>query len=126
MWCRSTGKKEKLCTEIGDRELPCTVSGKIKEISDIRDETDLSGLKITIEYKKSANPDKLMTKLFKMTTLEDSFGCNFNILINNRPKVMGIKEIISNWVDFRRSCIIKRTQSDIIKKQSTPHTSHTL
>ena len=93
-------------------------AGKIKEISDIRDETDLSGLKITIEYKKSANPDKLMTKLFKMTTLEDSFGCNFTILINNRPKVMGIKEIISNWVDFRRSCIIKRTQSDIIKKQS--------
>ncbi|WP_028828373.1 DNA gyrase subunit A [Proteocatella sphenisci] len=93
-------------------------AGKIKEISDIRDETDLNGLKITIEYKKSANPDKLMTKLFKMTALEDSFGCNFNILINNRPKVMGVKEIISNWVDFRRSCILRRTESDIGKRQS--------
>lgn len=93
-------------------------AGKIKEISDIRDETDLNGLKITIEYKKSANPDKLMTKLFKMTALEDSFGCNFNILINNRPKVMGIKEIISNWVDFRRSCILRRTESDIAKRES--------
>lgn len=92
-------------------------AGKIKEISDIRDETDLNGLKIAIEYKRNTDPDKLMAKLFKMTTLEDSFGCNFNILINSRPRVMGVKEIISQWVNFRRSCIVRRTESDIQKKQ---------
>lgn len=93
-------------------------AGKIKEISDIRDETDLNGLKIAIDYKRNTDPDKLMAKLFKMTTLEDSFGCNFNILINSRPRVMGVKEIISHWVDFRRSCIVRRTAFDIQKKES--------
>lgn len=93
-------------------------AGKIKEINDIRDETDLSGLKIAIDYKKNTDPDKLMTKLFKMTTLEDSFGCNFNILINNRPKVLGVRDIISNWVDFRRDCIVRRTNFEIDKKSA--------
>ena len=93
-------------------------AGKIKEINDIRDETDLSGLKIAIDYKKSTDPDKLMTKLFKMTTLEDSFGCNFNILIHNRPKVLGVRDIISNWVEFRRDCIVRRTNFEIDKKSA--------
>lgn len=93
-------------------------AGKIKEINDIRDETDLNGLKIAIEYKKSTDPDKLMTKLFKMTTLEDSFGCNFNILINSRPKVLGVRDIISNWVDFRRGCIVRKTEFEIDKKRA--------
>lgn len=93
-------------------------AGKIKEISDIRDETDLNGLKIAIEYKRNTDPDKLMAKLFKMTTLEDSFGCNFNILINSRPRVMGVKEIISQWVAFRRSCVVRKTAFEIQKKES--------
>ncbi|MGB5822669.1 MAG: DNA topoisomerase (ATP-hydrolyzing) subunit A [Proteocatella sp.] len=92
-------------------------AGKIKEISDIRDETDLNGLKIAIDYKRNTDPEKLMAKLFKMTTLQDSFGCNFNILINSRPRVMGVKEIISQWVDFRRSCIVRKTAFEIQKKE---------
>ena len=90
--------------------------GKIKEIIDIRDETDLSGLKIAIDYRKSQNPDNLMLKLFKNTTLEDTFSCNFNILINNKPLVLGIPEIIFHWIKFRRDIVIKRAKFEISGK----------
>ena len=90
--------------------------GKAKEILDIRDETDLQGLKIAIDYRKSQNPDELMLKLFKNTPLEDSFSCNFNILIGNRPMVLGVKEIILHWIDFRRDILLRRTAFDIQKK----------
>ncbi len=89
--------------------------GKIKEINDLRDETDLSGLKITLDVKKSCDADTLMKKLFKMTPLEDSFSCNFNILDGTTPKVMGIKEILYNWTEFRKKCIVRKIKFDINK-----------
>ncbi len=95
--------------------------GKAKEISDIRDETDLSGLKITIDLKKGTDPEKLMAKLFKMTPLQDSFGCNFNVLINSSPRVMGIKELISEWIIFRKDCIRRAITFDIAKKTDKLH-----
>ena len=96
-------------------------ANKIKEISDIRDETDKNGLKITIDLKRGTDPDKLMQKLFKMTTLMDSFGCNFNILIGSTPKVMGIREIISEWSKFRIECIKRQLAYDINKKSDRLH-----
>ena len=89
--------------------------GKIKEINDLRDETDLSGLKITLDVKKSCDADMLMKKLFKMTPLEDTFSCNFNILDGTTPKVMGIKEILHNWSEFRKKCITRKIKFDINK-----------
>lgn len=100
---------------IMDKIIELIKAGKIKEITDIRDETDLNGLKITIDIKKSADPEILMAKLFKMTPLEDAFSCNFNILIGTSPKVMGIKEILKHWTDFRRDCIIRKTKYDLNK-----------
>lgn len=94
---------------------------KITEINDIRDETDLQGLKITIDLKRGTDPDKLMKKLFKMTPLEDSFGCNFNILIAATPKVMGVKEIISEWVAFRRECVKNRVYFELNKAKERLH-----
>ncbi len=91
-------------------------AGKVKEILDIRDETDLQGLKIAIDYRKSQDPHELMLKLFKNTTLEDSFSCNFNVLIGNQPMVLGVPGIIGHWVDFRRDVLQKRTRFDIEKK----------
>ena len=96
-------------------------ANKIKEISDIRDETDKNGLKITIDLKRGTDPDKLMQKLFKMTTLMDSFGCNFNILIGSTPKVMGIREILSEWSKFRIDCIKRQLAYDINKKSDRLH-----
>lgn len=95
--------------------------GKIKEISDIRDETGLDGLKITIDLKRSADADKLMLKLFKMTTLEDSFSCNFNVLIAGVPKVLGVKSLLNEWIAFRTECIKRRTHFDLKKKQKRLH-----
>lgn len=94
---------------------------KIKEISDIRDETDLNGLKLTIDLKRGTNPDKLMSKLFKYTPLEDSYACNFNVLVNGSPKVMGIKEIIQEWIKFRYNCVKRRTQFKLDKKEKKLH-----
>ncbi len=96
-------------------------ANKIKEISDIRDETDKNGLKITIDLKRGTDPEKLMQKLFKMTTLMDSFGCNFNILIGSTPKVMGIREILSEWSKFRIECIKRQLAYDIGKKSDRLH-----
>ena len=94
---------------------------KVTEINDIRDETDLKGLKITIDLKRGIDPDKLMMKLFKSTPLEDSFGCNFNILIANSPRVMGVKEIISEWVAFRNECVKRRVYYNLQKAKERLH-----
>ena len=95
--------------------------GRIREISDVRDETDLNGLKITIDLKRGVDPDKLMAKLFKFTTLMDSFGCNFNILVGNIPRVMGVRDIIHEWVIFRMDCIKRGLAYDIEKKSQRLH-----
>lgn len=95
--------------------------GKIKEISDIRDETGLDGLKITIDLKRNTDPEKLMQRLFKMTTLEDSFSCNFNVLIGAVPMVLGVKELLQEWIAFRIECIRRRTYFDLNKKQEKLH-----
>lgn len=95
--------------------------GKLKEVVDIRDETDLNGLKITLDLRRGIEPDKLMTRLFKQTSLEDSFGCNFNILVKSSPKVMGIREILYEWSLFRIDCIKRRIRFDIDKKGKQLH-----
>lgn len=94
---------------------------KIREISDIRDETDLNGLKITIDLKRGVDHKKLMRKLFKMTPLEDSYSCNFNILIDGTPKVMGVKDILLSWHKFRVGCVRRRYNFDLKKKKDRLH-----
>ena len=94
---------------------------KITEINDIRDETDLNGLKIAIDLKRGADHEKLMKKILKMTTLEDSFSCNFNILIAGSPCVMGVKEIIGEWVAFREECVKRRVYFSLSKAQEKLH-----
>ena len=96
-------------------------AGKIKEINDMRDETDLSGLKLTIDLKRSADPDKLMAKLMRMTTLQDSFPCNFNILIGGFPKVMGVGEILEEWTAWRTDCVRRRIYYTLGKKKDKLH-----
>ncbi len=91
-------------------------ANKIREISDVRDETDINGLKITIDLKRGSNPEKVMEKLYQQTTLSDSFSCNFNILVNGHPKTMGIAEILDEWITFRQSCVSRQTKFDINKK----------
>lgn len=95
--------------------------GKLKEISDIRDETDKTGLKITIDLKKGTNPDTLMAKIYKMTPLQDSFGCNFNILVEGSPMVLGVNDILSEWLRFRKNCIKRALKYDIEKKSDKLH-----
>lgn len=96
-------------------------NGYLKEISDIRDETDLNGLRIAIDYKKNADIDLLMQKLLSSTKLIDTFSCNFNILINGEPKVLGVKDIILEWVIFRKKCIKRSIKFDINKKLDELH-----
>ncbi len=96
-------------------------TGKLKEISDIRDETDLNGLKVTIDLKKGTDPQKLMAKLYKMTPLQDSFGCNFNILVEGSPMVLGVSDIICEWLRFRKNCIKRGIRYDIDKKSAKLH-----
>ena len=95
--------------------------GRIKEIADIRDETGLDGLKITIDLKRNVNPDVLMAKLFKLTTLEDSYACNFNVLIGGVPMVLGVKGLLSEWIAFRMECVRRRTYFDRTKKAERLH-----
>lgn len=95
--------------------------GKIKEVSDIRDETGLDGLKITIDLKRGVDPEKLMRKLFKMTPLEDTFSCNFNVLISGIPKVLGVRELLEEWIAFRTECVKRRTSFDRKKKSDKMH-----
>jgi len=96
-------------------------TAKIKDINDVRDETDLKGLKIAIDIKKSANPEQIMQRLYSLTTLQDSFSCNFNFLIDGRPKVMGIVEILEEWTVFRTRCIKRQLAYDIQKKSEKLH-----
>lgn len=95
--------------------------GKIKEINDVRDETDLSGLKITIDVKKNTDVDMLVSKLYKLTPMEDSFGCNFNVLMGHNPVVTGIKGILEEWSEFRRECIRRGLTYDIEKIKEKLH-----
>ncbi|MGL4738094.1 MAG: DNA gyrase subunit A [Cellulosilyticaceae bacterium] len=95
--------------------------GKLREISDVRDETDLSGLKLTVDLKRATNPEVVMEKLFKLTSLEDSFSCNFNILVGGKPRVMGIKEIIKEWCEFRKECIVRKYKYNIDKMAKRHH-----
>ena len=94
---------------------------KVKEISDVRNETDLGGLKITIDLKRGVDADKLMQKLFKMTPLEDSFSCNFNILVSGMPRVMGVKEILDEWLLFRTQCVRRRVMFQLNKAKERLH-----
>ena len=96
-------------------------SGKLREISYVRDETDLGGLKIAVDLKRGADPEKVMQKLFKLTPLMDSYSCNFNILINGTPKVMGVREILTEWIAFREECVKRRVFYDLKKKREKLH-----
>ena len=96
-------------------------AGKLKEITDFRDEIDLSGFKLTIDLKKGTDPEALMQKLYKFTPLEDSFACNFNVLINSVPRQMGIKEILTEWIKFRTECLRREFTFDLNKKNDRLH-----
>ena len=104
-----------------DKMAELVKAGKLKEISDVRDETDLSGLKIAIDLKRGTDADKLMQKLFKTTPLMDSFSCNFNILIAGYPKVMGVKEILDEWIAWRTDCVRRRVFFDLSRKKDKLH-----
>jgi len=95
--------------------------GKIKEITDFRDETDLSGFKLTLDVRRGTDPDKLMAKLFKLTPLEDSFRCNFNVLIDSTPRTMGVQEILQEWIKFRLQCVRRELKFDLKKKKDKLH-----
>ncbi|MBQ6877652.1 MAG: topoisomerase IV [Oscillospiraceae bacterium] len=110
------------CVEaIIDKILELVKARKITEISDIRDETDLSGLKITIDLKRGIDPDALMQKLYKSTPLEDSFSANFNVLIGGSPMVLGVRQIINEWVAFRHECVRRRIYFDLKGKKDKLH-----
>ncbi len=96
-------------------------AGKIREISYLRDETDLNGLKLTLDLKRGTDPDKLMQKLYRMTPLQDAVSCNFNILIAGMPRVMGVREILEEWIAFRTECVRRRVYFDLHKKQEKLH-----
>ena len=106
---------------IVERVIDLVKQGKLKEIADIRDETGMDGLKITIDLKRGTDPDKLMQKLFKLTTLEDSFACNFNVLIAGTPRVLGVRELLEEWTAFRVECVRRRTHFDLEKKREKLH-----
>ena len=106
---------------IMDKIAELVKAGKIKEISDMRDETDLNGLKLTLDLKRGVDADKLMAKLFKTTPLEDSFSCNFNILVSGQPRVMGVREILQEWTAFRMECVRRRTWYDLHGKEKRLH-----
>lgn len=96
-------------------------AGKLREVSDMRDETDLSGLKLAIDLKRGTDPDKLMQKLFRATPLQDSFACNFNILVDGMPKVMGVGEILDRWTDWRSGCVRRAAQHTLQQKADKLH-----
>ena len=106
---------------IMDKVAELIKAGKIKEISDMRDETDLGGLKLTIDLKRGVDPEKLMQKLFRLTPLQDSFPCNFNILIAGMPRVMGVGEILEEWTAWRIGCVKRRLYYQIGKKEDRLH-----
>ena len=96
-------------------------TGKVREINDMRDETDLSGLRLAIDLKRGVDPDKLMQKLFRLTTLQDAFPCNFNILVGGNPRVMGVGEILDEWIAWRMDCVRRRVYFDLQKKKEKLH-----
>ncbi|MGI6546240.1 MAG: DNA gyrase subunit A [Fastidiosipilaceae bacterium] len=96
-------------------------SGKLKEVLDVRDETDLNGLKVTIDYRRTADPDQVMKKLFASTPLVSSFSCNFNILVNGHPRVMGVRQILAEWLIFRRGAVRREVGFDLRSKQDRLH-----
>ena len=106
---------------IMDKVAELIKAGKIKEIADMRDETDLGGLKLTIDLKRGVEPDKLMQKLYRLTPLQDSFACNFNILIAGMPRVMGVAEILEEWSAWRTQCVKRRLFFQIQKKEDRLH-----
>lgn len=106
---------------IVDKVAELIKAGKVKEVNDMRDETDLSGLKLAIDLKRGTDPEKLMQKLFKLTPLMDSFPCNFNILVAGNPKVMGVGEIIGEWSAWRMECVRRRVYFDLCRKKEKLH-----
>ena len=104
-----------------DKVIEKVKAGSLREISDIRDETDLSGLKITIDVKRGTDPDKLMKKLYASTPLQDSFSCNFNVLINAMPRVLGVRELLGEWIEFRSGCVRRRTAFDLKRATDRLH-----
>lgn len=107
--------------QIMDKVIDLVKSGKIREISDMRDETDRSGLKLTFDLKRGTDPEKLMQKLFRMTPLEDTYSCNFNILVGGAPRVMGVREILEEWTAFRTECVRRRIYFELNKKKEKLH-----
>ena len=106
---------------IMDKIVDLIKQNKINEISYIRDETDLNGLKLALDLKRGTDPEKLMQKLYRLTPLQDNYSCNFNILINGMPKVMGVDEILSEWISFREKCVRRRVEFDLEKKSEKLH-----
>jgi len=106
---------------IMDKVVELVKTGKIREISDMRDETDLSGLKLTIDLKRGTDPDKLMQKLCRLTPLEDNFSCNFNVLINGTPRVMGVYDVLREWIAFRQGAVRRRVAFDLNKMSEKLH-----
>ena len=104
-----------------DKVVELVKTNKVKELNDIRDETDLKGLRITLDLKRGIDPDALMTKLYKMTPLEDVFSCNFNVLIKGTPRVLGVKDILNEWIEFRVECVRRKTQFTLDRKAQRLH-----
>ncbi len=104
-----------------DKVRELITAGKIREINDMRDETDLNGLRLAIDLKRGTDPEKLMQKLFKLTPLQDSFPCNFNILVAGNPRVMGVGEILEEWTAWRMDCVRRRVYFDLNKKKEKLH-----
>lgn len=104
-----------------DKIIEMIKAGKVKEISDVRDETDLSGLKLAVDLKRGTDPEAVMQKLFRLTPLQEAFSCNFNILVGGMPKVMGVREILAEWTDFRIACVKRKTKFDLKKKKEKLH-----
>lgn len=131
--CKYSYDKSSNCIEVTEIPYTTTVeaiinkvvdlvkAGKLREISYIRDETGIDGLKIAIDLKRGTDPDKLMQKLYRLTPLQDSYPCNFNILIDGTPKVMGVREILTEWTNFRENCVKRRTAFDLQKKKEKLH-----
>lgn len=109
------------CEVIIEKIIDLVKAGKIKDIADVRDETGIDGLKITIDLKRGVDPDRLMAKLYRFTTLEDSFSCNFNVLIGGVPMVLGVKALLEEWIAFRIECVRRRTYFDRNKKAEKLH-----
>lgn len=109
------------CEVIIEKIIDLVKTGKIKDIADVRDETGIDGLKITIDLKRGVDPDRLMAKLYRFTTLEDTFSCNFNVLIGGVPRVLGVKALLEEWIAFRIECVRRRTYFDRNKKAEKLH-----